>query len=160
VELLVRWLWKFDGIAWRFKHPKGIYSDRYTVRERVLNPIDEVRDQIALAVSLVEQIHPDFGDSPMGLDSQCNYSAVYVAGVFSRVALMVLRREFEHDVPTQFSIYHFADRNAPDRRAKLFFPKVGFRDCIEAVGVTKRAADILSYAHDLQSRNRKAAYGP
>jgi hypothetical protein len=158
-ELLVRWLWKFDGIAWRFRYPDGVYSERYTLRDKVLSPIDQIRDQLALAISVIAHIHPDFGDAPMGLDSTCSYSAIHVAGVFSRVALMVLRQEFEPDVPPNFSIYHFAGRHAPDRNAKLFYPKTGFGNCVEAVEITTHAANVLSYAHDLESRARMHAFG-
>jgi hypothetical protein len=154
VELLIRWLWKFEGIAWRFAHPTGMYTDRYTIRERVLGPLDDIREELTLAISLAETINPDFGDAPMGIDSQTSHSATYVAGVFSRVAVMVLLRELESHVPPQFSMYRLASKTALDRDAKLFFPKVGFRDCVQAVGVTMESALFLSYAHDLVSRNR------
>jgi len=156
-ELLVRWLWKFEGIAWRFGNPSGIYTGRYTIRERVLNPLDDIRDELTLAISLAERINPDFGDAPMGIDSRTNDSAIYVAGVFSRVAIMVVLRELEAHVPPQFSLYRLAKRDAPDRDAKLFHPKAGFLTCVEAVGVTALSAMQLSYAHDLVSRNRSAA---
>ena len=155
-ELLIRWLWKFEGMAWRFWNPTGTYTDRYTIRDRVLNPLDEIRDELTLAISLVEIINPDFGDAPMGIDSRTTSSAIYVAGVFSKVAMMVVLRELEDQVPAQFSCYRLAKRDAPDRAAKLFFPKTGFPSCVEAVGVTALSALELSYAHDLVSRNRLA----
>jgi len=155
-ELLIRWLWKFEGIAWRFANPSGIYTDRYTIRERVLNPIDDIRDELSLAISLAEWINPEFGDAPMGIDSRTSDSAIHVAGVFSRIAIMIVLRELEGQVPPQFSIYRLAKRDAPDRDAKLFHPKTGFPSCVEAVGVTAMAALQLSYAHDLVSRNRAA----
>ena len=155
-ELLVRWLWKFEGISWCFNHPTGTYTDRYTIRDRVLSPLDDIRDELSLAVSLIGSINPDFGDAPMGIDSNTTHSAIYVAGVFSRISMMVLLRELEGEVPNHFSIYRLAGRDAPDRDAKLFFPKVGFRDCVEAVGTTLQSALFLSYSHDLVSRNRDA----
>jgi hypothetical protein len=151
-ELLIRWLWKFEGLYWSFSHPSDNYSDRYTVRDRVLNPIDDVRERLILAVSLVEAIDPTFGDAPMGIDSWNENCAIFVSGVFSRVALMVLDSQFEKNVPPQFSIYRPAKQNAADRSAKLFFPKFGFHDCTEAVVVTKDASMYLSYAHDLVAR--------
>jgi hypothetical protein len=53
-------------------------------------------------------------------------------------------------------VYKLADRDAPDRTAKLFYPAVGFRDCVQAVVVTREAGLFLSHAHDLESRNRAA----
>ena len=155
-ELLIRWLWKFEGLAWSFAHPNGQYTERYTLRERVLQPIDDMREDLALAISLAETIDPRYGDAPMGLDSWNEASAVFVAGVFSRVALMVLERQFEADVPGQFSVYRLADRHAPDRNAKLFYPPTGFPDCVQAVRVTRERALYLSHAHDLEARNRAA----
>lgn len=157
VELLIRWLWKFEGLNWSFSHPSDVYTDRYTLRDRVLNPIDEIRSDLVLAVSLVDAINPEFGDAPMGIDSWNEHSAVFVSGVFSRVAIMVLDARFVDSVPSQFSLYRLADQHAPDRSAKLFFPQVGFRDCVEAVGATKKASMFLSYAHDLAARNEKHA---
>ena len=108
------------------------------------------------AISLAEIINPDFADAPMGIDSRTSSSAIYVAGVFSKVAMMVVVRELEAQVPAQFSCYRLAKRDAPDRDAKLFFPKTGFPSCVEAVGVTALSALELSCAHDLVSRNRLA----
>ena len=151
-ELLIRWLWKFEGLYWRFSHPSDTYSNKYTVRDRVLKPIDEIRESLILAISLVESIDPTFGDAPMGIDSWNENSAIFVSGVFSRIAIMVLESQFERSIPPQFSIYRLAKQNAADMYAKLFFPKVGFRDCTEAVAVTNEASMYLSYAHDLVAR--------
>lgn len=155
-ELLIRWLWKFEGLSWCFTNPSGIYNEKYTLRQRVLQPIDEFRSNLTLALSLVDVINPKFGDAPMGLDSWTDVSAVFVAGVFSRIAIMVLESQFEEFVPKQFAIYRLADPKAPDRDAKLFHPPIGFRDCVEAVNVTKEVGGFLSHAHDLEARNRAA----
>lgn len=155
-ELLIRWLWKFEGLYWSFSHPNDTYNERYTLRERVLHPIDDLRSRLTLAISLAAEIYPDFGDAPMGLDSWNEASAVFVAGVFSRVAIMVLESQFEAHVPSQFSLYRLADRDGADRSAKLLYPAVGFRNCVEAVGVTRDVGLFLSHAHDLEARNRAA----
>lgn len=152
-ELLIRWLWKFEGLFWIFTHPQHKYTEKYTLRERVLQPIDEIRSDLSLAISLAEEIDPSFGDAPMGLDSWNEHDATFVAGVFSRIAIMVLRRQFEPDVPNQFTLYRLSDRSAPDRAAKLFYPKAGFKTCVEAVGTTRKAGLYLSHAHDLVARN-------
>jgi hypothetical protein len=159
VELLVRWLWKFEGLAWSLGHPDEQYMEGHSLRERVLLPIGDVRQDLTVAVSLVESINPGFGDAPMGLDSWNEASAVFVAGVFSRVALMVLERQFEAEVPTQFTTYRFAERQAPDRSTRLFHPRTGFRDCVQAVTITREIGLYLSHAHDLVARNRPAVRG-
>lgn len=51
-ELLVRWLWKIKGLAWIADHPDGQYSSKYTLRERVLLPIDEIRGHLTLGIAL------------------------------------------------------------------------------------------------------------
>jgi hypothetical protein len=150
-ETLIRWLWKYEGLAWLIHHPYGLYSEKYTLRDRVLQPLDEIREHLTLAISLAKTIHPDFGDAPMGLDSRTAVSAVFVSGVFSRVALMVLYRQFEPQVPQEFSLYRLAPATAPDRRAKLFFPTEGFETCVKAVGTTYQASQFLSYLHDTRT---------
>jgi hypothetical protein len=157
-EAVIRWLWKLEGLAWCFANPAGLYTERYTLRDRVLSPIDEIRSELTLAISLIGHIAPDFGDAPMGLDSWNATSAVYVAGVLSKIAVMVLLRQFESEVSESFSLYRLAELDAPDRGAKLFFPKTGFPNCVEAVGKTKLAALILSYAHEVEARRREAKF--
>jgi len=154
-ELLIRWLWKFEGLFWIFTHPENKYTAKYTLRERVLQPIDDTRSGLSLAISLVEEIDPSFGDAPMGLDSWNEHDATFVAGVFSRIAIMVLRQRYESDVPSQFTLYRLSDRNAPDRVAKLLYPKAGFKTCVEAVGITRKVGLYLSHAHDLEARNHE-----
>ncbi len=133
--------------------PEGQYTTKYTLRERVLLPIDDIRSELSLAISLIGEIDPDFGDSPMGLDSWIEHDATFVAGVFSRIAIMVLRSQFEADVPEQFTIYRFSNRGNPDQSAKLIYPKTGFITCVDAVATTIEAASYLSLAHDLAARN-------
>lgn len=152
-ELLIRWLWKFEGLFWIFTHPENKYTEKYSLRERVLQPIDDARSELSLAISLAEEIDPSFGDAPMGIDSWNEYDATFVAGVFSRVAIMVLRQRFEPDVPSEFTVYRLGDRNATDRAAKLLYPKIGFRTCVEAVNITRNAGLYLSHAHDIDARN-------
>jgi len=152
-ELLVRWLWKFEGLSWCFSHPNDNFSEHFSLRDRVLNPIDDIRRELVLAVSLIQEIDPSYGDAPMGLDSWNNISAVYVAGVFSKVALMVALTKFENDIPTNFSRYRFADTLSTDRSTKLFFPQAGFQNCTDAVFATLNSARYLSYAHELDARN-------
>ena len=55
-ELLVRWLWKFEGLQWSvFRNPNTqAYSRIYTLRERVVTSraFDEARSDLVLAIAL------------------------------------------------------------------------------------------------------------
>jgi hypothetical protein len=147
-EILVRWLWKLAGLTWCMRHPTVRYTEKYQLRDRVLRPIDEIRSALRLAVGIAEVLDPKYGDAPMGLDSWNELNAVHVAGVFGRVSMMVILDSFEADVPSNFSLYRFCPPDAPDRDAKLFFPKIGFRTCGEAVYETMIIAGHLSLAHE------------
>jgi hypothetical protein len=147
-ELLVRWLWKIKGLDWIANHPHGRYSHKYTLRERVLLPIDAVREHLILAGALIGQVDPEFGDSSIGVDATTEHDAIFVSGVFSRIAIMVLRSEFQYLVPSQFDLYHLAPKRATCNAGRLFYPRVSFRDDTEAVVVTKLASEHLSKAHD------------
>jgi hypothetical protein len=147
-ELLVRWLWKFEGLAWKLVNPRGTYTTKYTLVQRVLQPIDEIRGSLILAIGMINKIDPTFGDSPMGIDSFNRLNAIFVAGVFLNVALMVLLEDFASLVPPEFSQYHFMSKPDALSDAKLFYPKVGFSDDTEAIVKTALAARILSDVHD------------
>lgn len=151
-ELLVRWLWKIDGLFWIARYPKGDYSIAYTLRERVLRPIDTIRSQLVLAVSLIETIDPSFGDKPLGIDSYTHLDAIFVSGVFSEIAMMVVHEAFVNMIPEAFSKYRFSSIRDASSEAKLFHPKVGFKDDIEAIVITKLVSERLSAAHETLQR--------
>lgn len=148
VELLVRWLWKLEGLGWIFQFPEGRYTNKYTLRERVLHPIDDIRGQLTVAISLIEEIDPSYGDAPLGIDSRCQHSAIFVAGVFLKVAVMVVLALFEHLIPKEFSQYRLAFKPDSMSSAKIFYPQVGFKLCTEAVGITTVASIRLTQLHD------------
>lgn len=147
-EILTRWMWKFIGLQHRFNHPYGSYTQRYTLRDRVLRPIDEIRPGLSFGVSLIEQIDPELRDSPMGIDTPSGINAVSVAGVFSKVAMAVVRRDFEYLLPTHFSFWRFGERDPATENTKLFFPRVGFKWCTQAVYVMAGIGPHLVKAHD------------
>jgi hypothetical protein len=147
-EILVKWLWKFEGLAWIFNNPDDIYTKKYTLAERVLRPIDEIRGSLVLAIGMIDKIDPSFGDAPMGIDSYNLHNAIFVAGVFLKVAIMVLLKDFALMVPSEFSQYNLAEKPSELANAKLFYPKVGFRNDIEAVIKTLLVAKTLSSLHD------------
>jgi len=97
---------------------------------------------------MIDKIDPSFGDSPMGIDSFNRLNAIFVAGVFLSVALMVLLEDFAAQVPPEFSQYHFMSNPDASSDAKLFYPKVGFSDDTEAIVKTALAARTLSDLHD------------
>jgi hypothetical protein len=147
-ELLVRWLWKFEGLHWTIDKPFDSYTYIYSLRERVLLPIDQIRPALVLAVSMIDQLDLSYGDAPVGIDSFNEVNAVFVAGVFSRVAMMVLFRDFENYVPPNFSLYGLLPELDLTAHQKIFFPKTGFKDDTDAVTITKLSAIKLSQLHD------------
>jgi hypothetical protein len=148
-ELLVRWLWKLEGLHWTLINPVDSYSYSYKLRERVLLPIDKIRPFLVLAISLINEIDPSYGDAPLGLDSINRANGICVAGVFSRIAIMVLHQNFVHLVPPNFSQYSLADSLNLVSHQKCFYPQTGFKDDTEAVSITWDAGRALSKAHDI-----------
>jgi hypothetical protein len=147
-ELLVRWLWKITGINWIATHPYGSYTRTRTLKERILRPLDEIRGNLMLAISLVKEIEAKYGDRPMGVDSPTEIDAVFASGVFSYVALMVVIEPLADLVPIQFSRFRFLPRRDETCDAKLFYPTRGFDTDTEAVSVTWVSSQVLSVAHD------------
>jgi hypothetical protein len=148
-ELLVRWLWKFEGLAWILNHPGQMYTPIRTLQERIVEGVAQIRGSLVLALSRISVIDSASSDRPMGIDSLNESNAIFVAGVFLFTAIMVLLDLFIEKVPTVFDIYRLHPNPlAKDRGAKLFYPRVGFRDDIEAINVTASLAKRLSKMHD------------
>jgi hypothetical protein len=150
-ELLVRWLWKFEGILTSYAHldePDWRYSDRWTVIERVLGqPIREVRDLLTLAIGLTNQIDPRKNDWPMGIDSGISIlDGFFVSGVFKKTAIMVSLTEYEHLIPGWFGKHRLG--TAADPTAPVFFPPVCFPFSDDAMRVTQVASIPLKVAHE------------
>ena len=148
-ELFVRWLWKLEGLAWNFTHPGQRYTQKYTLRQRVLLPIDDMRGHLTLAISVAEHRDPRWEEGALGIDSMNVHNAVFVSGVFSRIAVLVQMSMFDDEVPDSFSKYHLhAKRDAMQGDAKLFFPKTGFRTCTDAIILLKAISPHISDLHD------------
>ncbi len=157
-ELIVRWMWKFEGLGWIFHYPQHIYSERYTLRERVLNPIDELRGNLTVAIALAEQRDPAFEEGALGIDSFNVHNAVFVSGVFSRIAVLVSLSMFDDAIPAVFSKYHLAPhREHSTATAKLFFPAIGFPTCMTAIVLMKAISPVLSRLHDEHGEYMQAA---
>ena len=147
-ELLIRWMWKIRGLAWMALNPGRRYSATYTLRDRVLLPIDNLRRRLILGLAVIAGPHPDSKDLPMGLDSATLHDAIFVSGVFSRLAIMSVLEPFEDLIPGQFGRYKLAATRDRLNSGKLFHPPTTFRDDVEAVQVTRLASIGLSVAHD------------
>jgi len=154
-ELLVRWMWKITGLSWIATHPYGKYNRIYTLRERVLRPIDALRGDLILALSLIEAINPSYGDKPLGVDSTTEVDAVFASGVFSKIAIMAVHAPFAHLIPQAFSLFRLLPNRDATSSAKLCHPKVGFKNDTEAVSVTMLSSIALSEAHDKAARRRQ-----
>ena len=147
-ELLVRWMWKISGLFWAAACPQGKYTEKYTLRERVLSPIDEIRGDIIIALSLIDNIDLSYGDLPLGLDALCEIDAIFVAGVFSKIAIIISLAGFEEVIPENYSIYHLESVRQENIETKVLFPKQGFKNDSEAVYVTKTIGELLAVVHD------------
>jgi hypothetical protein len=148
-ELIVRWLWKIEGLLWHLSHPTHDYSPKYTLRERVLRPLDAIRGELIVALALCASVDPTYGDAPMGLDSHGDIDGIFVSGVFSRTAMMIVLAPFQELIPQQFSQYRLAPiRGQADADAKLLYPKTTFPTDTELVGVTWLCSRQLTAAHE------------
>jgi hypothetical protein len=147
-ELLIRWLWKIDGLYWIARHPFNNYTRKYTLRERVLNPIDEVRVHLILAVSLIRNIDKYHKDLPMGIDSTTEYDAIFVSGVFSKIAIMSVLEYFRGQIPEYFDTYQLNNQRDKISDMKIFFPKAGYEDDNFAVYNVVTESKYLSELHD------------
>lgn len=148
-ELVVRWMWKFEGFGWLLADEIRTYSHVGTLRDVVLNRLGAIRHEICLAISIIYQIDPSFGDSPIGIDSENHVNRIFVSGVFCKLAIIVLLSRFASKLPPQFSVYRFSADTCNDLgHAKLFYPKVGFANDVEAVGITRSISPLFSELHD------------
>jgi hypothetical protein len=159
-ELLVRWMWKFDGYSWLLHDQIRTYSHNSTLKDRVLNRLSSGRSEVSIAISLIDKIDSKFGDKPMGIDSENESNCVFVSGVFSKIALVVGLTRFSSLLPQQFSVYTLAESpNSTTEHSRMFYPKTGFADDIEAVGVTRIISQTLSRLHDDFARSSLPSAG-
>jgi hypothetical protein len=114
----------------------------------VLSPIDIARGYLRLAVSLIDHIDESFKDKPIGIDSHCKIDGLFVAGVFSQTAIMVVHEQFESQIPKQYSVLRMQPQPDSSSNAKLFYPITGFVDDTQAVTVSMILGRRLSTAHD------------
>jgi hypothetical protein len=152
-ELLIRWLWKLDGLNWIAMHPYDDYTRKYTLKERVLTPIDAIRKHLLLAISLIGEIDITDKDLPMGVDSINEIDAIFVSGVFAKIAIMSVLDNFRNQIPEEFDIYQLAEKRNKIGDMKVFFPKTGFEDGGIAVFTVISQSKFLSELHDQFAMN-------
>lgn len=151
-ELLVRWLWKFEGLQWAAinNNPDGLYTSRYSLRERVETSrvFDEVREDMVLAVALTHHNDLDRRDWPMGLDTPVGESALTMSGVFGRIALICSLSRFAGEIPDVYGKFFFGGP-AEKRKEKVFQPPMSFITAhAGAVATTRVVAHHLADLHE------------
>ena len=157
-ETIVRWLWKFEGLAWAYSkldEPQWHYSDRWTLLQRVLEtPLGELRSHLVVAIGLANQNGDGFSDWPMGLDTPISETdGIFMSGVFRRIAVMVSLDEFAELIPAGFAQYAL-NPEASAENIQVFFPPTTFPTCTDAVQVTTRASTAMKAAHEQYARNQ------
>ena len=162
-ELLVRWLWKFEGLFWsaaHFTHPELRYSAMWTMKERVLGPsMGRIRPALVLGMATMENNDEGFSGWPVGIDSGIGtYNGIFVSGVFCRTAMMVLHHQFSDLVPSAFGLYRLAAVPEPSG-GKVFFPPAGFPTARQAVQTTREASVPLSEAHEAMADDKPSIVG-
>jgi hypothetical protein len=150
-ELLVRWMWKFEGLQWHLlgHDATACYSDRYTLVERVTNPrvFEEIRPRMLLALAMCHTNDEGFVGWPLGLDTMPGDSALTMSGVFRRVAIITSLVDFADVIPDMFGKYAFG--NLPtDRIVKSFVPPCSFVTANAAIEMTRKVAAQLTKLHD------------
>lgn len=159
--LLVRWMWKFEGLAWGMslgKLPNARYSDKFTMLQQLTDPrvFEEIRPRMALALATIEQNDEGFEDWPIGLDTPVSETnAICVSGVFGRVALITLLVDFAQHVPPEFGVYRF-DQCEVARHLKAFLPPQGFPNPKAAIKSTTTASEELVQLHEQLGREERA----
>ena len=78
-------MWKFEGLQWHlnfFGVPQARYTESHTLVERVTTsaPFEQVRADMALAISRTKNNDKDFEDWPLGLDMPPTLSAMAMSG--------------------------------------------------------------------------------
>lgn len=159
LELLVRWMWKFEGFEWHLNYagdPHARYTEAFTLIERVATdaPFAQVRRDMAVAISRIKANDEGFEDWPLGLDMPPSENALSMSGVFGRVAIITFLSIFADAIPKQFGVYRFADARA-DRDEKVFLPPLGFDVAFDAINATIAASLELMMLHDEFGREER-----
>lgn len=148
-ELLVRWMWKFEGLQWSlYAGSAARYTPRWSLVERVTkhHAFADIRNRLVLAVATSHANDPGFSDWPLGLDTPPGEDAITMSGVFKKVAILTSLVDFVDEIPDVFGKYAFGDA-PPDRDVKVLAPPCSFLFGKGAVEATKMTAARLSERH-------------
>lgn len=148
-ETFIRWCWKMEGFSWRLFEPEGEYSEVYTVTERALQNIDNIRPGLVLAIAFVKDYCEGREYKPMGLCNVNEINAIVVSGVISSVAFMVLTDDQVGNLPINFSYYRLSPERSELGDIKVFFPEAGFEKFSDARDLTRRASALISHNIDV-----------
>jgi hypothetical protein len=151
-ELLIRWLWKTRGLFWHIGNiGNDTYTHAYTLKERILQPIDQIRGNLVIAIARFEEVDPSAKNLPMGIDSTNEISAIFVSGVFSKLAILVIHNDFVEFVPDNFTCYKLKDELDINDKSIAITPRIAFSDGRDATSTTQKCSNILSMLHDGQA---------
>jgi|SoiMethySBSTD1v2_1073268.scaffolds.fasta_scaffold23554_2 hypothetical protein len=153
-EIIVRWMWKFEGLQWSLYAPsEGRYTAKHSLRDRVTKPnaFSEIRERLLLAVAFCHANDPGFEDWPLGIDTPPGEDAITMSGVFRRTAIVTSLTDFADVIPDVFGKYVFGP-TPEDRTAKVFLPPCSFLTANGAIQATKETALHLSTAHTALGR--------
>lgn len=145
-ELLIRWMWKINGLFyWSICNDKWKYG-YCTVKERVLQDIEMPRSRISIGVSLIDDVNENYGCAPIGMDAFPLWSNVYAAGVYSHVAIIVFLTHFSDYIDkNKWTVYSLSDSPLLMNPNKRIYPHVAFRTGSEAITYVKRTNGNKSY---------------
>lgn len=150
-EIFIRWAWKMEGLSWRLIQPEGNYSSIYTVKDRVLKKIDQIRGSLVLAIALIEDAYDGRNHLPLGLCNTNEINAIVISGVIGHVAFIVLTEDQVDKLPINYSYYRLNALRNNLGDAKLFYPKVGFRAYLQAIILTRYTARLISHSFDTEN---------
>lgn len=152
-ELLVRWLWKFEGLAWNafnFHRSEARYSSKFSMRERVIgkDSLQGIRGRLVVALALAHRNDPGLHDWSLGMDSGLGtHDAIFASGVFRNVAMAVSFADFAHLIPPMFSTYQLAGERDLSG-ALVLKPEFVFPLVSDAEIVTASASVRLKVEHE------------
>jgi len=150
-ELLVRWLWKFEGLVWGLQHfhDDAIhYTATRRLRERVTSPLDGIRPRLVVALALANRNDIGSHDWSLGLSSPpIERDAIFGSAVFRNVAMMVSLDLFADLIPPMFTKYQLSAVPINDG-AIVMTPNTVFPFVSDAEIVTRDASLPLKAAHE------------
>lgn len=133
-ELLVRWMWKINGLFyWSICNENWKYGF-ISLKEHVLSKIVQPRNRITLAISLIEDPDEEFGCGPVGLDAFSVFSNVYAAGVFSKLCIAVINSSYiKHVDQDKWTLYTLSNSPMVLNSNNRIRPQYGFKTGSSAI---------------------------